>query len=699
MMRSPTKKNKPQHPLANKPNHTDQTVHFNDNRAEATTQKKLNSFANQHTNNNRITQLQTASTNRNTQQPIQRKENKTGLPNNLKSGIENLSGYSMDDVKVHYNSSQPAQLKAHAFAQGTNIHLAPGQERHLPHEAWHVVQQKQGRVQPTRQLKSVNINDDHELEREADVMGDKALQMKSINHKERFSASLSNQTPVQLKLIVNGSDHTQLLANGTYNNLQEAVNTVYQRITSNANVTADAPLLARLVANQAAIKAQLSKWIENTPGAAGTHPLYGRKQQNRNYPDFYELALGLLGWVDSKPGRRQEKTIANDVYANAPLQVALNGLLVKLYHKIHNLESEGVVDAAKQRNIIRELTDGLSIATGDDGNRVPLGHYQKYHREKARQTGNPQIDHQIPQNQLEILRNPGAYSIKDKVIILHDLMEYFGRHQRWNPRTEGENLLPVETADETRVTTATDAAGERTHSLPMTDRASRGMGLTSSTRDERAPSTLFARQKGMPIWAGQSMTTVRMMKLAQWAGANNYENAALALSIFAYWRKDYDHTADFAYHTLFEVMDVAKNFGVQYKMLNNNRQLIPLIDLQRMLRNCLQKYRTLVRITQGLRARMAGLQIPPATLAQLNTALREIARIDGFTRRAYAIANNPLSTPQDSHTNLNRVVILLETAAQEHWKMNKIIATIPPPAAAAAPVAAAAAFDPDNFFA
>ncbi|MEL6556563.1 MAG: DUF4157 domain-containing protein [Bacteroidota bacterium] len=98
-----------------------------------------------------------------------------GLPDQLKTGIENLSGFSMDDVKVHYNSSKPAQLQAHAYAQGTNIHLGPGQEKHLPHEAWHVVQQKQGRVKPTLQFKKgVNFNDDASLEREADVMGNKA---------------------------------------------------------------------------------------------------------------------------------------------------------------------------------------------------------------------------------------------------------------------------------------------------------------------------------------------------------------------------------------------------------------------------------------------------------------------------------------------------------------------------------------------
>jgi hypothetical protein len=103
--------------------------------------------------------------------------NNTGLPDQLKSGIESLSGLSMDHVRVHYNSSQPAQLNALAYAQGSDIHLGPGQERHLPHEAWHVVQQAQGRVRPTMQMKDrVTVNDDVGLEREADVMGTKALE-------------------------------------------------------------------------------------------------------------------------------------------------------------------------------------------------------------------------------------------------------------------------------------------------------------------------------------------------------------------------------------------------------------------------------------------------------------------------------------------------------------------------------------------
>jgi hypothetical protein len=115
------------------------------------------------------------------QSGLNQQNNNTGLPDQLKSGIENLSGHSMDDVKVHYNSEKPAQLQAHAYAQGTDIHMASGQEKHLPHEAWHVVQQKQGRVQPTQQLKGeIEINDDENLETEADQMGEKATQMMSF---------------------------------------------------------------------------------------------------------------------------------------------------------------------------------------------------------------------------------------------------------------------------------------------------------------------------------------------------------------------------------------------------------------------------------------------------------------------------------------------------------------------------------------
>lgn len=105
--------------------------------------------------------------------PVQRK-NETGMPDNLKAGIEDLSGFSMDDVRVHYNSDKPATVQALAYTQGTDIHVAPGQEQHLPHEAWHVAQQMAGRVEPTTEVGGLPVNDNTDLEHEADVMGAKA---------------------------------------------------------------------------------------------------------------------------------------------------------------------------------------------------------------------------------------------------------------------------------------------------------------------------------------------------------------------------------------------------------------------------------------------------------------------------------------------------------------------------------------------
>jgi hypothetical protein len=105
------------------------------------------------------------------------KGNLTGLPDDLKTGIEALSGFSLDEVRVHYNSAKPADLKALAYTQGKEIHVAPGQEKHLPHEAWHAVQQMQGRVKPSVRSNGALINNEPGLEKEADLMGAKALQV------------------------------------------------------------------------------------------------------------------------------------------------------------------------------------------------------------------------------------------------------------------------------------------------------------------------------------------------------------------------------------------------------------------------------------------------------------------------------------------------------------------------------------------
>lgn len=89
------------------------------------------------------------------------------LPSVLSDAIEARAGVSMAGVSVHRNSPAPAAIGAHAFAQGADIHLGPGQDSHLAHEAWHIAQQRQGRVPRRRRIDGQPVNDDSHLEREA----------------------------------------------------------------------------------------------------------------------------------------------------------------------------------------------------------------------------------------------------------------------------------------------------------------------------------------------------------------------------------------------------------------------------------------------------------------------------------------------------------------------------------------------------
>jgi hypothetical protein len=134
-----------------------------------------------------------------------RTETKVSLPKKLKSNLESLSGYAMDDVQVHYNSLKPAYFHTHAYAQGNTIYLGPGKEKYLAHEAWHVVQQKQGRVKPTLQLRgNVYGNNDALLEKEADVMGALALQLEigELKNRKLLISKENTSTVIQAKVIL-----------------------------------------------------------------------------------------------------------------------------------------------------------------------------------------------------------------------------------------------------------------------------------------------------------------------------------------------------------------------------------------------------------------------------------------------------------------------------------------------------------------
>jgi len=246
-------------------------------------------------------------------EPIQQKSeaasNNTGLPDNLKAGIENLSGYSMDDVKVHYNSDKPSQLQAHAYAQGTDIHVAPGQNKHLPHEAWHVVQQKQGRVKPTMQMKQgVSVNADAGLEKEADVMGVKAVSQRLNTSQMKVS------TNAHLATLQCRQDVVQRLEVG-----ERPFENAYEQILNNGQWFPTATVYEKRLGAYSSGHGKAKSSL--TAGITKLHSIIRMYYQNtHNYEDVLKTAF----FKDDKGSAGQ---VGLDLDVTAMLDVINNGSL------------------------------------------------------------------------------------------------------------------------------------------------------------------------------------------------------------------------------------------------------------------------------------------------------------------------------------------------------------------------------------
>ena len=111
---------------------------------------------------------------------------KTVMPDDVRGKMENSFGTDFSNVNILQNSDKAANIGALAYTQGNDVHFAPGQynpgstkgQELLGHELTHIVQQREGRVRPTKQGKGLAVNDNPELEKEADVMGERAAQGK-----------------------------------------------------------------------------------------------------------------------------------------------------------------------------------------------------------------------------------------------------------------------------------------------------------------------------------------------------------------------------------------------------------------------------------------------------------------------------------------------------------------------------------------
>ncbi|WP_294962456.1 DUF4157 domain-containing protein [uncultured Flavobacterium sp.] len=613
--------------------------------------------------------------------PIQKKENSTGLPDNLKSGIENLSGYSMDDVKVHYNSDKPAQLQAHAYAQGTDIHIASGQEKHLPHEAWHVVQQKQGRVQPTLQMKgNVNVNDDTGLENEADVMGQNALNLSANNtsaNQLKSTTSSSQNAAVQryLKIgpVIVEEDAVDFIVSKI---IEEAakIMTIWENaekpLLNNPSYVAfqrGIPLLlinntkkvAEIVARWAAASGVGMAVISESVSSKITG-VRGNKAEWKEFDDYFELALAVGYELDPHLRENQEfevelgaQIIRNDEIAQKlnSLRITLMQWIVRQYSSTGSalatfkmkFKLGGSYNFSGSSSVSRDfdallVTSGLSVIdnieilhdlmeiTSDQGAGSIFQKFGKViapevKKEAYNQIGvneNGELYEMVPM-MTKSDHGPGgsAWKASKHFILKIYEVELNSFKTRMSERDLDEIELvdfdePVEDELDPKSRELSDRySGKKGEKLSkamaykrrppetalerLRDSILMGLDLKASfkpsdtdklnkrskgrhnvgTRDEYDPVTVLARANGVPIEAGRSMTTARMLELCTLALNDNPEGRelhskgeseldALAQGIFAYWAAQYNQSLT-PIHTYHEVMDVARKYGVEYR--------------------------------------------------------------------------------------------------------------------------------------
>ncbi len=134
----------------------------------------------------------------------------SGLSPELNAQMSSAMGSDFSNVNIHANSDKASEAGALAYAQGNDVHFAPGQydpgsqkgQELIGHELAHVKQQSEGRVQANASVGGMSVNNDAGLEKEADSMGAMAAQMKPAAGFEAGSSGSSSASasgPVQKK--------------------------------------------------------------------------------------------------------------------------------------------------------------------------------------------------------------------------------------------------------------------------------------------------------------------------------------------------------------------------------------------------------------------------------------------------------------------------------------------------------------------
>lgn len=444
------------------------------------------------------------------------------LPESLRQEMEQAFGCDFSAIRVHLGEQADA-LGAQAFCHGSDLYFAPDgfnpgspQGRELiAHELAHVVQQRAGLL-GGHTVDSVTLIGDAVLETEADSMARRAVLGERLPYLPQAAGFDWSVAQASLRCRERTFQSAEEAYQATLENVQGSFKTFFVHVKRD-------------------ILPILNDWIQSRGGddkfAIEQRRRLGQDRHHLMFDDYTNMARAVMGEFMGRIALEESENPLAEKTVNSPY---IDKLLVSLLSRIH-------------RKIAGEASNN-ALAVLLDRSKCPHGAYQPLYSKN---------DIRIA----DVLANPAGYGFSDKLVTLHDTMEYLNK--------QGKVSLPRDRSLGTyfRINNFGQPEYSRrpiegTADFRFNDKDPQGR-YQHYTLKENSGYVMAARVQGMPVWAGPSFTTGRMLMMAEWAGAPVEEIKALAWGIFAFWNRCYPGYATWV-HRFHEVMDMAGNFGVYY---------------------------------------------------------------------------------------------------------------------------------------
>ena len=518
------------------------------------------------------------------------------MPEETRYKMDMHFGGNVSKVRMFEGYEAP-QVNAKAFAQGNEIHFAPGQFRPgtpqgdfvIAHELEHVVQQNEKTVPATGVVEGFPVNSDPSLEdaasRSANSLGT------APTGKSRVIGSVGANGPVQRMITLHEyvepeykkrkAQPGKVVSPKEINSISKSVYQFRSRVLeemAQKNPKLDVKAeLAKITYDL--VKAKVTALV-NSPASPQPDPanpvdkksrppvippketldahylhqpnvddlrLYGSstdkpaknaKEAQKN--QRLELARRVIGELVASDNSDQEKVLAQQAMASGFVQGGVANAMLKAFKFINQRSPLIQADLQKIQATFGEFIHSKSSK-----------YWPWYYYTVKDKSPSGSI--------LDKLKNPVPGEVEANIAILHDVMQHF--HD---------------------IAASTDAYSEEIKRLfasikdvPAGSKKGTAPGLKTrgDIGDYRATDTSLlefnewvanARAFKLPVSAGPSMTTARMLEALGVIGASKASKKAMAWAIFGLWNTTYYRSTS-GIHTFHEVMDIAKNYGIPYK--------------------------------------------------------------------------------------------------------------------------------------